>query len=503
MPFQFSGLDPTYKVPKFIGKIIFSAGVISAAELPLFCLYVGPKTSAGTMVVDQDVVEVFSEEDINTRVGAKSLLGWMARSGIGAARSSRHFMAPHADPVGGTAATFTILLAGVPTGSGTWYIRLAGKTYTGVITTAITIDDVGADMAVRINSDALCPFTAAYSAGSDTLTLTCANVGAVGKDWILQLDQSEMAAGVTMTLTGSAALGGGRARAGAGGTGVGVPDVTTLLTKLLTVRYARIATATNEAANAALWELHLNAKADMLKLMLEQIVYGHSGTLVSATSLAQATLNHPRSQVLWIRNADMHPAVIAAVKTAIRASTEGGDPVPDYDGLLLTGITPHLWADDAPIDAEQNTALNNGVTPVTSINGDVRVVRSITSYSLNGATPDFRTIDIGDVVMTDYAMLDLKLLYETGFRPNNKYVRGDPLDGELEPPAGVGFPLQWNGTVMIRLLDYFINGWIEDPNVNPPTSQFNRPAKAIESNVPLIVSRVQHQLRQIVRQTAA
>jgi phage tail sheath gpL-like len=504
MAFQFTGLDPTYKVPKFIGKIVFSAGALSASDLPLYVLYIGPKTSAGSLTADQDIVEVFDEEEIDSKVGARSLLGWMARKGLRAAPTSRHFVAPYANPGGATAATVTMLLAGTPTGSGEWIIRIAGIEYRGVITSTSTVDAIGADMETKIQADARCPFTAVYVSGTDTLTLTCANVGDVGKDWIIQVDKSRLAPGVTITVTGSAALGGDRVRAGAGGTGVGTADVTTLLTKLLNQRYARIASSTNEAVNVALLETHVNTKADMLTLKLEQLVYGFSGTLPSSQTLATVTMNHQRAQLLWMRNADIHPAVVAAVKAAVRATTEGADPVPDYDGLLLPGIPPHAWADDAPLDSEQNAALNSGVTPITSYNGEAHVVRSITSYSLLGGvggTPDFRTIDIGDAVMTDYAMLDLKLLYETEFRPGNKYVRADPLPGEADPPVNVGYPRLWNTAVYARMKAWFNSGWIENPDANPPQSQFNKPAKAIESLVPLVVSRVQHQIRQIVRQT--
>jgi len=504
MAFQFTGLDPTYKVPRFIGKIVFSAGSISASDLPLYALYVGPKTSAGSMVANQDIVEVFSEDDVDARAGARSLLAWMGRSGIKAAPTSRHFLAPYADPGGATAATVTVLLAGVPTGSGEWIIRIAGITYRGVITSTSTVDTIGADMETKIQQNVQCPFTAVYVAGTDTLTLTCANVGDIGKQWTVQVDPTESAPGITYTLTGSAALSGYRALAGASGSGVGTADVTTLLTKILNVRYARIAASTSDAANVALWEAHLTAKADMLKLLLEQIVYCVGGALGAATTLATVTSNFQRAQILWMRNADIHPAVIAAVKVAIRATTEGADPVPDYDGLTLPFIPPHLWADDSPLDSEQNAALNSGVTPIASYNQEAHVVRSITSYSLLGGvggTPDFRTIDIGDAVMTDYAMLDLKLMYETVFRPANKYVRADPAPGELEPPSGIGHPSLWNSSVAARMDEWFRSSWIEDPTKNPPISQFNKTAKAIESLVPLIVSRVQHQLRQIVRQT--
>lgn len=510
--FQFTGLDPTYKVPRFIGKIIFSAGPASLSSQPLYALYIGQKTvtaatgsNAGTMVADSDVLEVFNEDQIDSLAGSRSLLAAMARAGLRAAPTSRHFIAALADPVGATAATATLVLGGTIGSSGEWALTIAGIRFTGVISTALTLDDIGNDMATKITARTRLPVVAAYVSATKTLTITAANPGAQGTNWTIQIDKTLIPTGMTAVLTGSAALSGNRVKMGAGGTGVGTTDVTTILSRLAATRYARIALQVSDNTNASLVEAYLNDKATMLKLLLEQAVFATSGTLTQAQSLARTGLNAQRAQVLWMPNADIHPAVIAAVKTAIRASTEGADWVPDYDGLVLPGIPGHLSDTDVPSDSEQNIALNTGVTPITSAGGNARVVRSITSYCLLNDDlnmPDERTLDIGDAICPDNVLLDLMLLYNTEFRAANKYVRDDPKANEFEPPTGVGHPKLWTKAVMYRLLGYFQNGWIEDPNLNPPQSQFNRGARAIESQLPLIVSRVQHSLRQIVRQQA-
>lgn len=510
--FQFTGLDPNYKVPRFIGKIIFSAGPVSLSSQALYALYIGQKTAAsttgsaaGTMVADQDVFEVTSEEQIDTYAGSRSLLGAMARAGLKAAPTSRHFIAAVADPVGATSATATLVLGGTITAGGEWALTIAGVRMTGAISTALTLDDIGADMAAKIQARTRLPVTAAYSSGTKTLTITVVCPGVQGTHWTVQIDKTFIPSGMTAVLTGSAALAGNRVKMGAATTGVGTTDVTTILTKLATTRYARIALQQSDNSNAALVEAYLNDKATMLKLLLEQAVFGISGTLAEAKSLARSGLNAQRAQVLWMPNADIHPAVIAAVKTAVRASTEATDWVPDYDGFVLPGIPGHLVDADIPSDADQNVALNSGVTPITSAGGNARVVRSITSYAfLNDDVnmQDERTLDIGDAVCPDNVLLDLMLLYNSDFRVANKYVRDDPKANEFEPPTGVGHPKLWTKAVLYKLLGYFGNGWIEDPNLNPPQSQFNRAARAIESQVPLVVSRVQHSLRQIVRQQA-
>jgi phage tail sheath gpL-like len=503
MPFEITGIDPTYKVPRFIGRIIFSSGALSAASAPLVTLYVGPKSTDGVMVADTDVTEVFSHEDIDRLAGPGSVLAWMARKGLSANKTGRHMIASYAEPVG-TAATVTILLAGTPTAAGLWQIRIGGVYYQGTVLPSHTEDTLGPEIAAKLNADTRCPFSAAYSAGTNTLTLTCKNVGEVGKQWTVQVDTSKMPSGITFTVTGSASLGQSRVLAGAAGTGVGAPDVSTILTKLLNGRYARIATAASDATNAARFEDHVEAKAEELSMLYEHVIFCSSAAYATAKSLAQTTLNAVRAQVLWMPNADIHPAVVAAVKAAIRAGTENASPVPDYDQLVLPGIPAYLDPDDMPIDAEQNAALNNGLTPIVSVDGEARVVRSVTSYSLlDGLYPDFRTLDIGDAVFPDYAMLELQLAYQTDFRPSRPLVQPDPDPGELDPPANVAYPRLFEQLITWpRLRAWAAAGWIEDPDANPPATQFNSTTKRIEQQLPLVVTRVQHQLVQVIRQQA-
>ena len=500
MAFVFDGVDALYKVPRFLAKIIFAAGNVGAGSLPLYTLYVGMKdTSLGTIVPDVDVVEVFSDEDINTLAGPRAQLANMARAGLAAKPTGRHFIAAVLEPAGGTYAQATLLLAGAWTTPGEIAITIAGTRISLGVTATDTIDDVGTALAARMTASIGLPVSTTYSAGTDTLTLVCANKGASGRDWIIGVDKTKMPSGMTATLTGSAALSGDRARLGVAGSGTGTEDVTNILTKLQTKRFARIAVAQSDATNLALWETHVNNKADATRLLLEQFVVGANGTQAAATSLAQTTLNAPRAQLLWQRNANTHPAVFASVMAAVRAGTEGITWVPDYDGFVLAGIPPQDEA-DIHLDTENNVALQNGVTPLATGNNESSVVRAITTYCLNGATQDDRCLDVGDAVTADNATLDLKLLYETTFRPVNPLVGPDPLEGQKVPPEGVAYPRLWNTVAMKRAREWFASGWVEDPDTTPIISQFNATSRRIESLVPLVVRRIQHQLAVITRQ---
>lgn len=495
-----TGISPSYKVPRYIAKIVFAAGAIGAGSQRLRCLVVGMKAASGTMTADAAPIRCSSEDEATTFGGLRGQVTLMAYTAL-KVPSVELWMAAVTEPGAGTQATITIVLGGTPA-NGTLRFRIAGVNIIVNTSASQTIDDIGAALAAAFNAKTRHPASAAYNTSTDTITLTIANKGASGRDWILYFDSTDKPSTLTLTITGSGTVNTDGYRFGAAGSGTGTEDVTTLLTKLTTGRYARIAVGHNDATNAALWETHVNTKAGPLSLNLEQLVFGHNGTLSAAQSLAQTTLNAFRGQVFHVRNAENHPCQLAAAKAAVRSVTEQTSPVPDYDGLALSMLAPQAFEADSLTDPEQDTALNNGVTPGVTVNGEVRVVRSITSYCLNGTAQDERCLDIGDAVMTDYATLDMKLMYETEFRPQNPLVGPDPAEGEEPPPAGVAYPKLWTSKVAERLETYYANGWLEERPVGvwAPVSTFNKNGKYIASETPLAVRRVQHRLDNIVRQ---
>lgn len=497
-----TGISTSYKVPRYIAKIVLAAGAVSSGAQRLRCLLVGMKTT-GDMVADGTPIRVTSSDEVDLRAGAGSQLAMMAYAAL-TIPSLELYIAAVTEPSGGTKATITIVIAGTWTTGGVLRFRLAGKPVTFTVAPTATVDDVGTGLTAAFNGKPRLPAAATYSSGSDTVTLEIKNKGAGGKDWILYHDPLDKPSGLTLTITGSATVNTEGYRFGASSTGTGAEDVATLLTKLTKTRYARIALGHNDTTNAALWESHVDSKAGPLSLLLDQLVFAHNGTKAQAKTLGQTTLNAFRAQVIWFRNSENHPAEIAALIAARRSVWEQAHPVPDYDGDPYTYLAPQAFEDDQPTDAEQDEVLNAGVTPMTTTDGTARVVRSITSYCLANGVQDERCLDIGDIVMTDYATLDMKLMYENDFRPANPVVQDNPAPGEPEPPSGVAFPALWNGKVTGRLIEYKRNGWtvFEPKGSWAPTSVFNKAGGFIASDIPLSVSRVQHRLDAVMRQVA-
>lgn len=497
-----TGVSPSFKVPRYIAKILLAAGAVSAASQRLKCLLVGKKTSAGTLALDAAPVRVTSVDELDGYAGAGSQLALMGYPAISVV-SVELWISAITEPGAGTAATVTIVLSGT-VGNGLLRFRLAGLDVVVNVTATMTLDDVGAAMALAFNAKTRLPVTAAYNGAGDTLTLTTKNKGANEKDWILYYVSTDAPIALALAITGSAAVNTNGVRFGAAASGTGAEDATVLITKLQKTRYARIALGHNDATNAALWETMVNDKAGPLSLLLDQLILGHNGTTAQAISLAQTTLNAFRASVVYLRNAENHPAQLAALIAAHRSVLEQTNPITDWDSFQLTYLRGQAFEDDVLSDTEADLLLNAGVTPLTTIDGTAQIVRMITSYCVSGGVQDERCLDIGDVVMTDYATLDLKLMYETDFRPANPIVRADPAPEEEPPTAGIGFPKLWNSMVSSRLQTYFANGWLAEPPTGTwaPVSSFDRAKGCIVTDTPLPVARLQHRLDNVMRQIA-
>lgn len=504
-----AGVANDYMRPIFFAKIVYAAGPV-AGQGPLNVLCIGKKISAGNLVANSEVRQAFSREDCNTAAGEGSQLGLMGIGALQADPSCNLFLIAVTES--GTAATVTMLLATVPSTDGTITIRVNGKSISTSYVSGTAVDTIGAAIVTRFNAQPDCPFTAAYNSGTDTLTLTSKNLGAGEKDWIIYQDLSS-SGGVTSTITGSAAVNTfgqiSGVRAGASATGTGTEDYTTVLTKIVSKRYARIAIGASDTTNAPLVKAFMAAQAGPTTLILDMAVFATNNTQGTATTLAQTTLNDPRSQVFAHRNSETHPAIIAAGWAAKRAATEGADPVPDYDNFDCSAwVAPTQFDSDTWLPTEENALLNAGVTPIKTQDGVAKCVRAVCTYCLNGGVQDTRCLDIGDPVFMDYMVIDLQGFYSSQFRPGNKYVQKDPAENELEPKSGVAYPRLWKAAVLNRMQAvYFANNWIEDTfsgdnPTYPVDAIFNTQARRIQSNVPVVVRRVQHQLGVIARQTA-
>lgn len=494
---QIPGLTDSFKVPGAYRETKYGQGKVSIGAIPIKLVVTGTKTTAGSATPDQDIVPIFSDDDADTYVGlgsenAMQCYGALKMEGV------TLYAVPVAENGAAAAATETFTFGGTWTTGGTVAVYISGRRVDCTLSAADTPTTAALALRDAINGMARFPITA--TAATVVTTATVRSKGVRGNDYIARKDLSAAPAGLTLALAGGSALTGGMVPF-SGGTGA--DDVTTVLTLLATDIYDIQAWAQADATNAGLIKAALTSQSGPLIMHLEHAVFASCRSLSTATSFASSTLNAYRATCVWLRNSEAAPSYVAAQIAAIRAVTIGDNPNFRFDDVVAPTLPGQSQKADIPLLSELNAALNSGVTPLTTLpDGTVKIVRAIQSHCLNGAAPDFRTLDWGDVDVPDRMSKELGAQWGV-FSAANQYVNDDPGEGEEPLPEGVGSPSLWNTDIVKVLKDAEQRNWVTQVDSNLPVSQWNPTAKRIMSAVSVIVTPQNHQVGISVRQVAA
>lgn len=492
------GFSSTDKVPGFIGETVYGAGPLSIGSIPLKCLCVG--LSDGDLAADSTPVQILSTTDADTQAGAGTELNRMLRKAL-LVPGVQLYAATPTPANTPAAAEATITFATTATSAGVFTYYVGGDAVSVGVASGDVVGTIATNAAAAFNARSDLAVSATAALG--VVTLTVKSEGARGNFYILSQDTSAAPTGTTSTIAGGSSVTGGGVYFDGGS---GTEDLTNLLAALYPGQWDRIAFAQNDTTNAAKIKAQLVTKAGPLEGRLEHACVSTNGTLANAATLAQSTYNAERVQVLWCKYGESHPSEVAAAMASLRTATEQSAPNAAYDGVALAGIAPMRNAADWPTRATQQTALNEGVTPLTTIAGDsttVRVVRSITTKCLNGSDPDYRTLDTADAYVPDYVRNVLRLAWTTDYLPSNPYVGPNPSAVEPDPPAGVATPQRWNSYMTSTLQGLVAANVLQSVGTNAydtPVSEYDATAKRIMSAVPVIRRANNHQTGVSVRQ---
>ena len=500
-PVTIIGFASTDFVPGFVGETVLGAGPASASSIPFKLLLVGNKLATGSAVANVDTNQIYSETDARNFWGPGSELHRMARAAL-RIPGVVIFGSPVLESVG-AAATMTITYATNATSAGTFTYWIDGERIDVAVALGDTPTIMGATLVSVIAGKDFLPVTAANAAG--TVTLTRKQKGPRGNFGEVYQDATTAPPGgttSTLATTGASVTGGGK-RFGGGTT---IDDVTAVSTNTFPAWFQRVALAQNDSANLAVWKTNTGNKAGPLEGRPEHVVVASNDTLANTQSLSQSTLNDGRFSMLWMLEAESHPAELAAVVAAIRVVTESADPGSDYDDAVLPGIAPSRYPAQIPQRSTKTAALQTGVTPIYTVNGQALVSRSITTRCLNGASPDYRCIDTGQSSVADFIRIDLSFVWQN-WNNSNPVLADDPAPEQGDRPSGVGTPARWNG-VMTKRLKQFERGeavtsgipQIIDVDLNPCSSGWDSVAKRIMSLCPVAVAPRNHQIGVSVRQ---
>jgi phage tail sheath gpL-like len=485
------------KVPGAYRETVFGTGRLSVGSFPVKLLITGTKLATGSAVVDQDIVPIYSSAEAYTKLGAGSTACRQALAALNIPGVNL-YAAPPAPAAGAAAATATFVIGGSWTTSGAIKVRVGGDYFEVPVGATQIATDAAATF--RTECNALVNGLAAATGTSATSTLTATNLGTQGNSVLVYWDLSEAPAGLTVAVTGGTALH-DRLVPLSGGTGT--ESLANVIALLKSDTFDYIAPAQIDATNAGLVEAHMGSEAGPTIAHLEHAIFGHTGTLVTASALSQTTLNDYRSTVVWYENCETHPSEIAASVGAIRAVIEPTSPNYNYDDTPVPGIVPQVYAADKALHATLKAALNSGLTPLTEKNGTVVIVRGIVSHCLNGASPDYRCLDWGDAIVPDRISKELGAEWTGVFKPGNPYCGADSVGSESDPPVGVATPSRWKSVIYGILKEHEVDNWVQDVDLNLPDVEYDNTRNALVCAVPLVVRKQQHSIGISVRQQAA
>lgn len=340
------------------------------------------KTAAGAIAA-LTPVDVFSDAEAANYFGRGSIAHLMVR----AALQTNPYLALSVialdDAGAGVFATGTDTIAGTATGTGVLTLNVGDQS----VQVAIAVGDTAAIVAAALNAQIAkqpdLPVTAGVVAG--VVTLTAKNKGLLGNG--IKLSSTITAAGLTSTVVAMA-------------NGATDPTLSTALAVIFAAGHNIICTPYNDSTNLTALRTHLDNVSGSLEQRGAIGVYGHTGTLSQATTLA-AGVNSGRITGILVPNAYELSYEVAASYAALIAGEE--DPARPLNTLHLKAILANPLANRLG-RVEQENALYNGVTPTEVGPGDkVQIVRAITTYTLNATgTPDISLLDLTTIRTLDY-----------------------------------------------------------------------------------------------------
>jgi phage tail sheath gpL-like len=499
-PITIIGLGSTVFNPGFFGEVKYAAGLASAASIPNYVMVVGTKLSTGTATADTDIKDILSADDADTYFGAGSEIALDCYSALLVPGVRLRAIAA-AEAAGAVAASITVTFATTAVANGTYSCRISGKPVSANFATGDTVTNMATKFVAAVNAQPRLPVTAANVAG--VVTLTVKSKGARGNQHTYAHDTSLLPAGTTATVGGSSAMSGSRFRF-SGGTGVESPA--NVLVALANQDFRFLALAQNDSANitgSGLWKDKIFEKAGAL-IGLPTFPVITDGGDTQPTSLANS-INDPLWELCWARNMECHPSEVSAYVAALRAVTNASDPGASFSGQQVKGITAQVNAADVPSFSSVTSQLNEGITPITTKDGVVQIVRAVTTKSRNGSNPDYSTLDVSQAYVPQFVRLDLSLQWLI-FQASNPRVTDDPDEDDKLPEAGVAYPKLWSQFAQNRLkqfetqLETGAPPILVDVDDNPVVSGYDPIAKRIMSLVPVKVAPNDEQIGVSVRQ---
>ncbi|MDQ3295074.1 MAG: hypothetical protein M3619_00630 [Myxococcota bacterium] len=371
---------------------------------------VAEKSAAGTAVVDTPV-QIFDEDDADTKAGKGSLAALMARAALlqaklGGGGSPEIWICPVAENAGGTAAIYTVTLTGPATSSGEIVLTVGGR----IVAVGVTAGDTATAMALAIKNkiDELktsLPVTATVALG--VVTMTFITKGTNGND--VERSTVQVPAGVTVVHANPTP-------------GAGATAITNAIAALYDRRYHLVALANHSTADAAAILADAALAWGFNQKSYRFYVMGERGSLGTAQTL-QASYNDYRVLIGSYEGTPSLPGEIAVSIGVAWFAKEA--PNANLDGERV-GLYPPI-ASLAYTATEIESALAGGVIPLTPDGTFSKIERLVTSQITSGGVSFEPLRDAAYPRTASYMAEQIDIGFLTGFKQEVLY---DDPDGD-------------------------------------------------------------------------
>lgn len=380
MPNDFPlAVSATTKTPGFALVVNLLGGLPSSAIAAPRALIMAPKSSAGSITADTQLVRgVSGPDEVRTLLGPGTMGHLCAQQLFKAHPLAKvDVIAPGAG--GGTAASGTIALAGTVTTDMTIRFWIKGYQIDLPWLVGTSATDAGEALEALINAATnYLPVSANNSSGTNTLTAKVA--GPAGNDVTLYYETLEGAGG-TVTLSG--------ANLTAGAT---EPSFATALGNIVSWEYDFIipcvsnadAQSASSTSNPGRVKTHIDTYDSGLDAKLQQAIVGVTGSLSSAITGCVGRNFGPMQYAFCMAGKSLG-CEFAGWEAGRRMRAEEIDPAVNRigDAEMIDGLFgAHDLVADKPTAAEVEQALSNGLSIFNyDAQGDLYLVVPITTYS--------------------------------------------------------------------------------------------------------------------------
>lgn len=441
-----TGIPDTFRVPGAYAEILMAQGPASSAVGSRDVVLAMPMLAAGGSWTAATLYPIPNEQTAIDGGGVGSPIHRGVRKFLQANKTSKLWALPVAASSGAglASATFEITYAGAPSKAGQTTVRVCDEDCTYSFTTTDTAATIAQGVRDIILNKRHLPVSAAAPAAVLTLT---AKIGGISQGTAalgcIQV-RTKIDPGCTTTVTASGEVGG--TVAGVDGATTEAANLTTALNAIASKRVYFIAISAMDTTSYGNLHTHISTKSAPNVGMRSVGIGAYPGVLADLATMALAR-NYERLQLVWQQNGDNTPSEIAANMAAIRAKHEDTDPAYNFAGYSDGGdwkINGQYLTSDYPTAANQNDAINDGITPLaTNGAGGSYIVMSVNTRSKTaaaGTVDDFRATEthrlsvcdhFTDRILSDWAKMyqgkklaSDELLADGTVNPNQKVIRG-------------------------------------------------------------------------------